>query len=330
MKKTETDRLLKEMREATERAADALGSIIESSEAAQKQHVEVYKRRAELDRALEPLVRTQEEIAELAEPAGVTAEILEDARKQTGFFERLQPSWLRSILPSHNSNPLLGHGRPILNIHDGYYSKNIVRAAQAVSAYQLGLHRAVLPAYSFVNESLYRMPGRMREALMKLAKHGWFLDFKMPVPRVWKLDAVLGRGEVSEAEEILTEYFRGRLGAIQEELAMAYPHRTRFLAPAFEAHGRGEYTLAIPAFLAQANGICKEITSMRAPGSFISETGDYQKWIPVWAYQHSGREDNARVPTRRPELGGASRRRLDGSIILACCLKTSQVHYERF
>lgn len=133
--------------------------------------------------------------------------------------------------------------------------------SRTTSMYNFGLHRYALPAYRLGDNSFYKLPEQMRMALMNLANHGWFLDFKMPVPRIWKLNVVFERGEVSEAEVILIEYFKNRLGEIRDELAAAYPHRTRFLVPAFAAHERGEYALAIPTFLAQANGICKEITS---------------------------------------------------------------------
>ena len=44
----------------------------------------------------------------------------------------------------------------------------------------------------------------------------------------------------------------------QSDLCDRFPDRSRFLDQAFDAHRRGDYALAIPVFLIQADGICKE------------------------------------------------------------------------
>ena len=58
-----------------------------------------------------------------------------------------------------------------------------------------------------------------------------------------------------EGKNAIGSYFRERIDSIERDLSGAYPRRSQILHDAFEAHRTGKYTLSIPVFLSQADGI---------------------------------------------------------------------------
>lgn len=55
------------------------------------------------------------------------------------------------------------------------------------------------------------------------------------------------------------KYFESRVGEIEESISKRFPSREKLIRAAFKAHRRQEYELSIPVFLAQTDGICKEV-----------------------------------------------------------------------
>ena len=95
------------------------------------------------------------------------------------------------------------------------------------------------------------------ECLKKLSDNGWFLSPDTPVEQLRTLADSLD-ANTSFAEGAIRSYFRKRIDSIESELAEAYPRRSRILHDAFEAHGEGRYTLSVPVFLCQADGIWRD------------------------------------------------------------------------
>jgi hypothetical protein len=123
------------------------------------------------------------------------------------------------------------------------------------------LRDVVAPAFEKIQESMRELPPRTQAALWVLASHGWYLDFEWTMPQLWALQESLGHGDVADAEKELVEHFAARLDEIENALVEKFPHRARLIRAAFGAHRREEYELSIPVLLAQADGICKEITT---------------------------------------------------------------------
>jgi len=109
-------------------------------------------------------------------------------------------------------------------------------------------------------ESLQKLPSRVQEALLLLGNHGWYLDKEMSLPDLWELTHTLSEGNIAEAEAWLTEYYEKKLNAMEDSISKRYPAREKFIKASFGAHRREEYELSIPVLLAQADGICKEVT----------------------------------------------------------------------
>lgn len=123
------------------------------------------------------------------------------------------------------------------------------------------LYAAIEPTFAKIQESLKELPPRMREALLLLGQHGWYLDLEFALPGIWALEKALSEGDLASAEKGLINHFERRLDEIEEALTGKFPHRAQIIRSAFRAHRRGEYELSIPVLLAQTDGICKELTS---------------------------------------------------------------------
>lgn len=95
----------------------------------------------------------------------------------------------------------------------------------------------------------------IREQLAVLLARGWCLDPNMP--HTWGRDLVeaIEQGEEDEAQRWLMDYFRQRLGEIEQALHERHASRSVLIADAFKAHREGRYGLSIPVLIAQADGV---------------------------------------------------------------------------
>jgi len=125
--------------------------------------------------------------------------------------------------------------------------------------FKKSIERLISPAFEQLRRSFLELPPRMREALILLGTHGWYLDLEMPLPGLWELKKALTEGNVTEAEDALVEYFESRADEIEKSIVERFPKRQKLISSAFNAHRRQEYELSIPVLLAQTDGICKEV-----------------------------------------------------------------------
>jgi hypothetical protein len=107
-------------------------------------------------------------------------------------------------------------------------------------------------------------PRRQAVALLRLAKHGWYVDSEIGVHYTERLANRLRREDARAAVyEELCRWFEGRIPSITTELCERHPKRAPILRQAFYAVMRGDYAVAIPVLLSQADGICQETTQGR-------------------------------------------------------------------
>jgi len=108
------------------------------------------------------------------------------------------------------------------------------------------------------NQALKDLPPRTKEALLRLAEFGWFIDPEMPLSQAFGLDRAVSQGDLDAAERELVEYYEVNLDTIRTRLSKRCPSRAHLFEAAFKAHLNEDFVLSIPVFLAQADGICKE------------------------------------------------------------------------
>ena len=114
-------------------------------------------------------------------------------------------------------------------------------------------------AYERFQQIVRDLPKRRqeeREALENFAELGWYPDPAMP----WDFPTTIAKFESNDVdvEEAISDYFRQRANAIEEELESSYPRRNDILCDAFQAHREKKFNLSIPVFLAQADGMWRD------------------------------------------------------------------------
>lgn len=114
--------------------------------------------------------------------------------------------------------------------------------------------------FIYIHAYIKEWPERNWDVLRTLAQHGWYLDPEMVFTAGKEFADFFTNGKVEEANEQLCDYFDAHCDEIEASLTVQFPTRARLLHSAFEAHRRGQFALSIPVFLAQADGICQEIT----------------------------------------------------------------------
>jgi len=160
-----------------------------------------------------------------------------------------------------------------LNIAVGQQARAVVAMARVpdLSGLVAGLHemvrKSIAPAFEALKQALAVLPPRTRRAVLTLGAHGWYLDPEMPFTSLWELESALAAGDVKSAEQALCDYYESRLDSIEGTVLKIHPRRAPLFQAAFAAHRRGEYVLAIPVLLAQADGVCEEVTSKHLYGT---------------------------------------------------------------
>jgi hypothetical protein len=104
------------------------------------------------------------------------------------------------------------------------------------------------------------LPEHMRIACSELADQGWYIDGDFGAGAAGDLVRGFRSGNHEWVNSQLVDDYKQRLPAIKAALFERYPNRAKVLRAAFAAHERGEYELSVPVFLAQADGICYDVT----------------------------------------------------------------------
>jgi hypothetical protein len=121
------------------------------------------------------------------------------------------------------------------------------------------MQKMVIPVLDDLKKSFQELPEHIQEVLLLLGENGWYLDFEIDLTFLWNLRDILDEGNIAKAEDALIEHYERRAVEIEKILLNKFPHRANILKATFGAHQRGEYYLSIPVFLAQTDGICKEV-----------------------------------------------------------------------
>jgi hypothetical protein len=158
---------------------------------------------------------------------------------------------------------------------------------------RLQVLEARLPSImSFVADVIKALPAakqRLNDAeqqvFTQMVEHGWFFNPTMDAATFFYLADLVNSKKGEELDRKMSDYFRGQLAAIETDLIAKNPDRGRILSEAFEAQRGNKYVLSIPVFLAQIDGISKELLgaeyfryaeSKNSPAKLIQQiTGDY-------------------------------------------------------
>ena len=148
---------------------------------------------------------------------------------------------------------------PFAAIHDGLQRQvdgwhgNLRRALESSGI------KETLKSMDAVITRVQMLPLNLKEQLIVLAQHGWYIDPEMAVVDVQKLRLAFEEGEIEAAHAWFVDYYSDQLDVIERRLVARHPTRAKVIAAAFKAHRSGEYDLSVPPFLSQADGIALDL-----------------------------------------------------------------------
>jgi hypothetical protein len=99
---------------------------------------------------------------------------------------------------------------------------------------------------------------RLKTNLMLLAKRGWYLNGEMSLRLINIIGDEINKGKYVNADKYMRYYFDENYRTIKKNILTEFSNRSKILKKAFRAHERKEYSLSVPIFLIQADGICYE------------------------------------------------------------------------
>lgn len=127
------------------------------------------------------------------------------------------------------------------------------------------LMSALTAKFSEFQQQFYQVVEKHRRELPYLltvmVTHSWYPDFHIPIADSRELEARAIAADFPAIEGYLIDYFRHNATNIEKRLCERYPKRAAVVSEAFSAYRDGRYILAIPVFLAQADGISEELLS---------------------------------------------------------------------
>ena len=106
-----------------------------------------------------------------------------------------------------------------------------------------------------IRKRLEELDEQHQECFKTLIAYGWFLSPDTPIEQLQLFADSLVVNADRGKKDAIGAYFLERIDSIECDLSGAYPRRSQILHDAFEAHRTGKYTLSIPVFLSQADGI---------------------------------------------------------------------------
>lgn len=107
-----------------------------------------------------------------------------------------------------------------------------------------------------------QVPGEMAELSVQLAKRGWYPMMDMPFTFLYAVRRALTEKRFQVVDAALMDYFKRECRRIESALLDSFPNRAAILKSACRAHRKKDYSLSVPVFLAQADGICSELVGV--------------------------------------------------------------------
>ena len=106
------------------------------------------------------------------------------------------------------------------------------------------------------------------QVLREIANQGWYVPLNLSIELSPKLK-VLNETNPAEMEAVLLQFFSEKVDNIIRRVVKRHPSRKAVLLDAYKAHALELYSLSIPVFLAQVDGICGgSLFTRKKPRSF--------------------------------------------------------------
>ena len=141
-----------------------------------------------------------------------------------------------------------------------------------LSEFKIPMENLQTTLTNFANE-YQKMPPKIRYVQNFLARRGWYLSGSSDLKDILQLYNFIQDGNEKAVERFMISHAKDEIEQISKGLSYSYPKRFPLLNDAFNAHNNQLYSLSIPVFLAQADGISHEILGVSFYSKVSSENG---------------------------------------------------------
>ncbi len=149
----------------------------------------------------------------------------------------------------------------------------ILDASHTLPAMLRGIGATIRPFVAKLNEARSSIEGigamikasnfMLRDGTRGIVQQGWFIDSDMDISSVIQLGERYSSGQEAETEAVLVAYYQAKGDIIVSRVCANAPDRAQHIQDAWDAHKVGKYTLSVPVFLIQADGIVYDRRSGR-------------------------------------------------------------------
>jgi|GEM_PF-1510696 len=153
------------------------------------------------------------------------------------------------------------------------YTYNFINPIQ--SQYQVIINKIekiyenISKSFSNITSSnaVKKLPKKIKEINTELLKFGWYTFGEFSIEGINQLYKVINEYKNDKdvnrykrnVNKIMNEFIENESEELIKKILKTFPNRYRIIRDAFNAHKRKLYTLSIPVFLTQLDGICKEM-----------------------------------------------------------------------
>ncbi|MEW5948444.1 MAG: hypothetical protein AB1711_03420 [Thermodesulfobacteriota bacterium] len=158
---------------------------------------------------------------------------------------------------------------------------SVIQQLQSVS-------RSIAPVLLKIGSAVRNLPDRTRRLLGTLAQYGWYLDSDMPLSQGLRVAEFVESGKMEDANDLMVDYFENNIEDVCKRISDDFPERRGILEAAFNAHKQRQFALSIPVLLAQADGVCLELTGVQ----LYAKRGDGQTTKLLDAFKNSAADED--------------------------------------
>ena len=110
-----------------------------------------------------------------------------------------------------------------------------------------------------LSEILKKLPKELYETQIYLMGKGWYISGDMSINICIKIIDLIENKKDNEIEIFMQKFTKSKAAIVERKLIKYWPKRARIIKDSFCAHQKELYSLSIPVFLIQADGICYDI-----------------------------------------------------------------------
>ena len=138
------------------------------------------------------------------------------------------------------------------------------------------------------SEILKKLPKELHEIQIYLIDKGWYISGDISINISGKIINLIDNKKDNEIEIFMQNFTKSKATIVERKLIKYWPKRARIIKDSFCAHQKELYSLSIPVFLIQADGICYPIL-------WVSLSSKDKKGIPKTNEKLNKEIDKAKV-----------------------------------